>query len=329
MAIRKWARRNWWKLAMVSIAGWTGLYIALIAPIQYQRRMAEQRSAGLGTVAWEPMSLRRQNRILPLLQKNSGIARFAHISGMGMNITDVPADYADHKIVRTGSLEMEVKNPAAGTEKISAIAGQMGGSVMSSEASGSSEDSLNSTIAVRVPAARFEEALAAIKKLGVRIDNEKIDARDVTKEYVDKDASLRNLRAQETQYLAILKRAATVKETLDVSQKLGEVRGQIEQQQAEFEALSKQVETAAISVSLRPEADVQVLGVHWRPLYQVKLAARAGLEGLGDYVAGVTTMIFRLPALLLWLATVIFAAVIGWRILRWVWRRFFRVPQAQ
>jgi hypothetical protein len=324
MAIRKWARRNWWKLAVVSVAGWTGLYIALIAPMQYRRSVAEQKAAGLGAVAWEPTSLWRQRQRLPMLQKVSTIA---HLEGAARMYLDTPEpNDADRKIVRTGSLEMEVKSPAAAAGKVNEIAIQMGGEVMSSEASGN-DDSQNGAIAVRVPASRFEEAMTAIKKLSVRIENEKTDARDFTKEYADKDAGLRNLRAQETQYLAIMKRAATVKDTLDVSEKLGEVRGQIEQQQAEFAALNKQVESAAINVSLRAEADAQILGVHWRPLYQLKLAAREGLEGLGDYVASMTIAIFHLPAFLLWLTTLIFTAAIGWRLMRWVWRKFFHLRQ--
>jgi hypothetical protein len=49
--------------------------------------------------------------------------------------------------------------------------------------------------------------------------------------------------------------------------------GVIEQQQAEFEALSKQVETVAITVSLHSEAKANVFGLHWRPLYELKLPA--------------------------------------------------------
>ena len=89
---------------------------------------------------------------------------------------------------------------------------------------------------------------------------ESIDAQDVTKQYVDQQARLRNLRAQEQQYLGILRKAATVKDTLEVSDKLNEVRGAIEERQAEFEALSKQVETVAINITLRADADRD--GVH-------------------------------------------------------------------
>jgi hypothetical protein len=96
-----------------------------------------------------------------------------------------------------------------------------------------------------------------------------------------------------------------VKDTLEVSDKLNEVRGAIEERQAEFEALSKQVETVAINITLRAEADAQVFGLNWRPLYQVKIAAREGLGGLADYAASMTAFVFYLPTVLLWLFTIL------------------------
>ena len=141
---------------------------------------------------------------------------------------------------------------------------------------------MSASVTISVPTTRFEEARSEIRKLGLRVEADRLEAQDVTKDYVDREARLRNLRAQEAQYLGILKQAKTVKDTLEVSDKLNEVRSEIEQQQAEFEALSKQVEMVAIGVSLRAEADVQAFGLHWRPLYQLKLSPRriAKLGGL-------------------------------------------------
>ena len=51
-----------------------------------------------------------------------------------------------------------------------------------------------------------------------------------------------------------------MKDTLEVSDKLNEVRGAIEERQAEFEALSKQVETVAINVTLRASIGVRCIG---------------------------------------------------------------------
>ena len=36
----------------------------------------------------------------------------------------------------------------------------------------------------------------------------------------------------------------------------------------------EQVETVAINIGLRAEADARAFGLNWRPLYQLKIAAR-------------------------------------------------------
>ena len=229
---------------------------------------------------------------------------------------------AERRTIRTGAMDLIVKNPRDSSEAIRQLAERVGGFLVSSEISGG-EDASNASLTIRVPAARFEDARAEIRKLGLRVESEKLDAQDVTKQYVDQSAQLRNLRAQETQYLGILKQAKTVKDTLEVSDKLDEVRGEIEQQQAEFDTLSKQVETVALTISLRAEADAKVFGLNWRPLYQLKVAARQGLDSVGDYAASMAAFLFYLPTVLLWLATILICAAGGWRILRWAGKALF------
>ncbi len=232
-----------------------------------------------------------------------------------------PDTSAERRIIRTSSLAIVVLHPAQVMDKIMALAEMEGGYLESSQGGG--EDAASGSLTIRIPAARFEETRAEIRKLGLRVENETIAAQDVTRQYVDQDANLRNLRAEEAQYLAILKQANTVKDLLAVSRQISEVRGQIEQQQAEFNALSKQTETVAISISLRTEAETQVFGLNWRPLYQVKLAVRDGLKSVGDYASAMMAFLFYLPAVLLWVGTIVGGAVVGWKLLRWVGRRWF------
>jgi hypothetical protein len=229
---------------------------------------------------------------------------------------------AERRIIRTGSLEMVVQHPSEVADKIAALAQSMGGYLVS--ANGGGDDAASSTLTIRVPSARFEDVRAAIRKLGLRVESEKIDAQDVTRQYVDEDASIRNLKAEEAQYLAILKQAGTVKDLLAVSERLSEVRGQIEQQQAEFNALSGQIETVALSVSLKTEKEAQTFGLNWRPGYQIKVALRDGLESVADYATAMMTILFYLPATLLWVGTIVVATVGGWRLIRWVRRRWLR-----
>lgn len=227
----------------------------------------------------------------------------------------------DRKIVQTGSVELTVKDPKDSAEKIRSFAEALGGYVEASEITG--EQNVNATLTIRVPASRLEDAKASLRKLALHVDNEKSNAQDVTRQYVDTDARLRNLRAQESQYLLIMKSAVKVQDMLDVSEHLSQVRGEIEQQQAEFQTLSKQIEMATIVVSLRPQIDTAVFGLNWRPLYQLKVAARSALDGIADYATAMVSIILYLPVLLLWGATILFGAVVGWRILRWTFQTFF------
>ena len=208
---------------------------------------------------------------------------------------------ADRKIVRTGALELTVKSPADAAEQNRRMAESMGGYLETAQITGTRETP-TADITIRVPAAHFEDAKAQIRKLAVRVESEKTDARDMTRQYVDMEARLRNLRAEEVQYLTIMKSAYKISDLLEVEQKLSEVRGQIEQQQAELQTLSKQVETVAIiSISLRT---------------------------LADYATTMAAILFYVPVILAWSVTILFASVIAWRALRWTGRRFFDWPTA-
>ena len=232
-----------------------------------------------------------------------------------------PLAGVDRKIIRTSSIELIVQHPGDVAEKITAVAESMGGYVVNSEGGG--QNATAGTLTIRVPSAQFEAARAEIRKLGLRVESEKIEAQDVTRQYVDQDASIRNLRAEEAQYLSILKQAGTVKDMLIVTERLSDVRGQIEKQQAEFNALSRQIETVALSVSLRTEPQAQTFGLNWRPGYQLELALHDGLESVANYSTAMIGILFYLPATLLWVGTIVAVIVMGWRMVRWVGRRWF------
>ncbi len=329
------------KTGWLITAGVVALYLGLIQPRDQARGIASEKATGLaavsGSVGWEPISLWRQTSILPHFRSEAYLQK-GIVGGVPVDRAVVsPASLMtfsggraggeensseDRRLVRTESLSLIVKAPAETAEKIIQIAQGAGGFLVTSNVNGGA-DATNASLSIRVPAEKFGEARTQIRKLSLRVENESIDAQDVTKQYVDQEARLRNLRAQEQQYLGILRKAATVKDTLEVSDKLNEVRGAIEERQAEFEALSKQVETVVFNIMLRAEADAQVFGLNWRPLYQLKIAAREGLDGFGEYAASMTTFGFYLPTILLWLFTILAGAAVGWRILKWAARRLF------
>jgi hypothetical protein len=329
------------KTGWLITAGLMAVYIGAIEPRESEREISAGRGTGLSAQEeWKPQSFWRETSFSHRVKgvvggvpggsaaKEEVLLEDASVSGASAPAPPPPGGAPDdRKTIRNGALDLIVKSPRDSSEAIRKLAEGVGGFLVNSEISGG-EDASNASLTIRVPAARFEDARGEIRKLGLRVDSEKLDAQDVTRQYVDQAARLRNLRAQEAQYLGILKQAKTVKDTLEVSDKLNEVRGEIEQQQAEFAALSKQVETVALTISLRAESEAKVFGLNWRPLYQLKLAARQGLDSIGDYAASMASFLFYLPTVLLWLATILICAAVGWRILRRAGKALF-VPRAK
>ncbi len=305
-----WAQRNKLLAAMPVLAGL--LILAVIIPNLLRTRVP------VGT-AQEYVRQKDQDQRFELAGQRAINSAF-----LASPAQSTSANVSDRKIVHTGSVELTVKDPKDSAQQVRTLAEELGGYVEASEIAG--QESVNATLTIRVPATRLEDAKAELTKLALHVDNEKSNAQDVTRQYVDTEARLRNLRAQEAQYLLIMKSAVKVQDMLDVSEHLSQIRGEIEQQQAEFQTLSKQIEMASLVISLRSQVDTAVFGLNWRPLYQLKLATRQALDGLGAYASTMVSIVLYLPVLLLWGATILFGAVVSWRILRWTVRTFFARP---
>ncbi len=226
---------------------------------------------------------------------------------------------ADRKIVKTAQLSLVAADPAKAAEAARAVAERFGGYAVSLRVG--TQESGRAQLTIRVPAAQFEEARAALHKLGSRTEDEQIQAEDVTHQYVDTEATLKSFRAEQEQYLQILRRAASVKDVLAVTEKLADVRERIERTEAEFRSLSQQVAMASFTVSLRSETEAQTFGLHWRPLYQLKVAYREGMESLAEYGVTMLAVLMRLPAIVLWAVTILLALKYGWALLRRYWAR--------
>ena len=311
------------KIGWVITAFVVALYAGIIRPQERNMGINNSRASGLAAERVESVALWHQTRIAGMLAGIPDADKSVNYTPNAVrSVADAQDAEADRKMVRTATLEMLVQHPAETVEKIRLLANREGGFLVSSEVRGQ-EYPVGGTLTIRVPAERFENVRDQIRKLGLRVESERTEAQDVTRQYTDQDANLRNLRAEEQQYLLILKQARTVKDTLEVSEKLSQVRGQIERQQAEFNALSKQIETVAITIYLRAEAEARVFGLNWRPLYQIKIASRDGLDGLANYFSSITAFVFFLPTILLWAATIMVGGAVAWRILRWVARRWF------
>ncbi len=229
----------------------------------------------------------------------------------------------DRKVIKNGSLSLIVGKAEEAAEKLKGIATQFKGFINSANIYEVADGMKTGSVTIRLPADQFDAAVAEIKKLAIKVERENLSASDVTDQFVDLEARLRNLKAGESQFLEIMKRAVTVEETLKVQRELNSVRGQIEQVQGQLTYLSRQIDMSTITISLTSEADVEVFGFRWRPLFTIKQAFRNMVTGLAGYIDSIVRILFYLPVLILWLGTLLLAIILGWRFSHWIWKRYF------
>ncbi len=227
-------------------------------------------------------------------------------------------ELTERKVVRNGSLSLLVEKAEEAAEEIRNIADSVDGYVSHSRIYEASEGVKSGTITIRVPADRFDQTVQEIKKLALKVENEQESARDVTEEFVDLEARVNNLRAEEAQYLELMERADSVEEILKITSRLSSVRSQIERIEGRLKYLSDQVEMSSIQVSLTSEAEIEVFGIRWRPLYTVKKSFKGMISGLTGYANSMITFVFALPVILLWLGSVALLAFVSVKVFIWI-----------
>jgi len=229
----------------------------------------------------------------------------------------------ERQVVKNDALTLLVSKAEGTAEQIKSIAAEFNGFVDEMNIYEVTDATKSGTVTIRVPAGKLDEAVKKIKTLAIKVEGETISATDVTAQYVDMEARLKNLQAEEAQYLTILKKAKTVDDILKVTENLNWVRSDIESLQAQIKYLASQVEISSITVSLTEEADVQVWGIRWRPLFVIKQAFRSMLDGLSGYANAVIGFVLILPVLALWVVTAVAAIWVIRRIYRFIRNKFF------
>jgi hypothetical protein len=152
-------------------------------------------------------------------------------------------------IVRTGDIRMVVDDIAVTLEEISGMAEESGGYVVSSNI-WKEEERYVGVISIRIPTELFDSTMRALRELAVEVVFDQTSSQDVTEEYIDLEAQLRNLEATEEQLLLIMQQAVEVEDILEVQRELTNTRDEIERTKGRMQYLEQTSSTSYISVQL-------------------------------------------------------------------------------
>lgn len=221
-----------------------------------------------------------------------------------------PGQSIDRLIIKTGRFSIVVKEVRTAVQAVNEYAIKQGGYTVSSDVSKTGLAPY-ATVVIRVPVKVFDEGVGEIKNLG-EVESEYIEGQDVTEEFVDLDARLKNLRATEEQYLEIMKKAVKIEDILQVQNYLSNVRAEIESLQGRMKYLQQSADMSTITVYL--STDPEVLPAvddqdKWKPWSEVKSAVRS-LLSLGKSLSYI--LIWFAVYLPLWIVI----ALVGWLVYR-------------
>lgn len=156
------------------------------------------------------------------------------------------------QIVKTATLQLGIGHGSfddkAGEAHV--VADSLGGFVVESFASqGTGERIAEGSLVMRIPAASYDTALSRLRGLG-KVERLEESGQDVSKEFVDLNARIRQLRAVEAQLLELLQRANDVPAALAVQSQLAQVQLDLEQARGRLQYLENRVAFATISLSM-------------------------------------------------------------------------------
>jgi hypothetical protein len=227
----------------------------------------------------------------------------------------------DRKIIGTASIDLVVADTEVTISKVTQLAQGVGGYVANTnfyDYSVGEKSMPAGNMTLRVPAAELDNTLAKLTALAVDVTSQSLTREDVTNQYTDLNAQLRNLEATENELRELLsevraKPGAKPEDILAVHRNLTEIRGQIEQVQGRKNMLDNLISLATIHLSLTPDAaELPIVEDSWRPGATVSAALRAlvgALQSLGNlaiwlalYVLPVLALVLLPVVALVWLA---------------------------
>lgn len=224
-------------------------------------------------------------------------------------------------IIYTGNISLVVKDTRQAVQAITALAAEQGGYVSDSNIYQDNEVPRGS-VTIRVPAENFQDTLARLRNMAVRVESESTNSQDVTEEFTDLEARKTNLEFTEEALQTLLEERQRVGKTsdiLEVYRELTQIRGQIEQIEGRMRYLANQSALSTIQIALTPDVLYQPVSVAgWEPQGVAKQAVQAlvaALQGLANILIWV--VIFILPLLVIILLPVV---VLIW-LIRWWWKR--------
>jgi len=223
---------------------------------------------------------------------------------------------ADRKIVYTATMDIVVKDLDAAIPQVESLVSAQKGYIARSEIRGDAGSRRTATYTLRVPVDALQPSRDVLLSLGSPERNA-LDSQDVTEEYVDVQARIKNFKEQEDKLNELLKekrKDEKLEDIIKVSDRIADVRRDVERVQGRLNYLSNMTTLATINLTLKEIKDYKPPTA---PTFWNRVISRFG-ESWDALVEFGQALALAVVGLVPWLPVLIPAWIaVGWGVRRY------------
>jgi hypothetical protein len=194
--------------------------------------------------------LNMEEEVIPITRSMSTPSR----EPMSTSVNSENVSIIEKKIIKDANIGVEVKDYQLFRIKLDSLIRSINGYI-SNDYLYNNDESINCDLVIRIPEKNFDKFLQQLEKGTEKTLYKNISSRDVTEEFIDIDARLKNKKSVEKRYAQLLLKAKTVKDILEIEEKLRVIREEIESTQGRLNYLSSQVSFSTINLTITQKLD--------------------------------------------------------------------------
>lgn len=196
----------------------------------------------------------------------------------------------DKKIIKTSTLNLEVKNYNVYYAQLREKVKNAGGYIAQEEQT-QSDYKIENSLVIKVPVEQFENALYQLTEKVEKINEKKITSQDVTTEFIDVKSRLESKKQVRLRYIELLKQAKNMEEILNVQSEINSIQEEMESAAGRIEYLGHSSSFSTINLtyyevlnSSAKDYDKTSFG------RKIGTAFKTGLEWVGDLFVGLISI---------------------------------------
>ena len=199
------------------------------------------------------------------------------------------------KIIKDGRLGLKVSELGRTKSKVDSLIKIHGGYYANEKLNNSDWES-SYILKIRIPSDHFEKFIFDVEKGTGELEYKEIYARDVTDEFIDLETRLENKRSYLKRYKDILKQAKSIKEILEIEEKIRRLEEEINSTTGRLKYMRDLVKYSTLDLTITMKKEFK-----YNPVKQEKFSERLKLSLSKGWVGSVDFLLWLIKIWPFWI----------------------------